>query len=76
MRLVFVNPNASAAMTDGIVATARWALPEADTIGLAIDEGGADTRAKLTEGLRGQSVGLSSKGRCLHKHRPSCPSML
>lgn len=34
MRLAFINPNATQGMTDGIVATARLALPEAEIVGL------------------------------------------
>lgn len=48
MRLVFINPNSTQAMTDAVTAVARRALPEADITGLtncgapAAIEGAAD----------------------------------
>ena len=39
MKLVYINPNATEAMTDGIVRTAREALPEAEIFGLTNTEG-------------------------------------
>lgn len=39
MRLTFINPNATAAMTDNIVASARAALPEAEITGLTNHDG-------------------------------------
>lgn len=56
MRLVYINPNSTAAMTDGIVATARLALPEAEIIGLTNTQGppsiqGAEDGAAAVPGL-------------------------
>lgn len=39
MRLVFINPNATAAMTEGVVAAAKRALPDADILGLTNTDG-------------------------------------
>lgn len=41
MRLVYINPNATEAMTVGIVVAARQALPEADIVGLTNTDGPA-----------------------------------
>ncbi len=53
MRIAYINPNATQSMTDGIVATAQAALPEADIFGLtntdgpAAIQGAADGEAAL-----------------------------
>lgn len=39
MRLVYINPNATEAMTDAVVAVARIALPGADIVGLTNHDG-------------------------------------
>ncbi|PWJ21615.1 aspartate/glutamate racemase family protein [Jannaschia seohaensis] len=41
MKIAYINPNATEAMTDGIVATARAALPEAEIVGLTNTRGPA-----------------------------------
>ena len=41
MRIAYINPNATARMTDGIVASARAALPAADIFGLTNTRGPA-----------------------------------
>lgn len=39
MRLVYINPNATASMTEGIVAAARAACPDAEIVGLTNIDG-------------------------------------
>lgn len=46
MKIVYINPNATENMTDGIVATARQAMPEADIIGLTNTQGPAAIQGK------------------------------
>lgn len=46
MRLAYINPNATASMTDGIVATARAALPGAEIFGLTNEAGPAAIQGK------------------------------
>ena len=41
MKIVYINPNATRAMTDGIVATARAALPGAEITGMTNADGPA-----------------------------------
>ncbi|MFN7222956.1 MAG: aspartate/glutamate racemase family protein [Paracoccaceae bacterium] len=57
MRLLFLNPNSTQAMTDGIVATAQAALPSADVLGWTNTDGppaiqGAEDGAAAVTGLR------------------------
>ncbi|WP_158971559.1 aspartate/glutamate racemase family protein [Chachezhania sediminis] len=39
MKIVYINPNATVSMTDGIVEAARKALPEAEIVGLTNTDG-------------------------------------
>ncbi|MDA7428946.1 aspartate/glutamate racemase family protein [Primorskyibacter aestuariivivens] len=49
MKIAYINPNSTAAMTDGIVATARAAMPEAEIIGL--------TNASAPAAIQGKADG-------------------
>lgn len=46
MKLVYINPNSTAAMTERIVATARAALPAAEIVGLTNHSGPAAIQGK------------------------------
>lgn len=39
MRILYLNPNSTAAMTEGVVAVARQAVPEAEIVGLTNHDG-------------------------------------
>lgn len=56
MKLTYINPNATVSMTDGIVAVAQAALPEAEVTGLTNHDGppaiqGAEDGAAAVPGL-------------------------